>query len=304
MRRIGIIPQQEQAKRFSDFLCVQNIEHRFDFEEETGDFSIWIENDHDLEKSKILLENFLQDPQNSIYRGHELAAQRIRKQTRQEEIKSQKLQVDVRTHWHKKSQTTYGSVNLVLIGLSVLVSIFSITKKYDNIDFLFIQSFFTANDMISFFPSLTDVMRGQVWRLFTPMLIHFNIFHILFNMLWLKDLGNVIENKKGSIYFLSLVLVIAGISNVAQFFQSGPLFGGMSGVVYGLFGYLWMKSKFDFAFGMQLNKHVIIMMLLWFVICLTGWVGPIANTAHGVGLLVGVIWGYASSPHWKRFFRR
>ena len=42
-----------------------------------------------------------------------------------------------------------------------------------------------------------------------------------------------------------LVLVIAALSNLGQYFVSGPNFCGISGVVYGLFGYIWMKGRFD-----------------------------------------------------------
>ena len=33
-------------------------------------------------------------------------------------------------------------------------------------------------------------------------------------------------------------------------------------------------------------------MIVWFFVCLSGLVGPIANTAHAVGLAVGVGWGF------------
>jgi hypothetical protein len=33
--------------------------------------------------------------------------------------------------------------------------------------------------------------------------------------------------------------------------------------------------------------------VIWFFICLTPYAGPIANTAHGAGLILGVVWGYA-----------
>jgi GlpG protein len=70
------------------------------------------------------------------------------------------------------------------------------------------------------------------------MFLHFSPLHLLFNMMWLKDLGGVIEVRRGRWRYLGLVLLIAGISNLAQGIVSGPFFGGMSGVVFGLFGYI------------------------------------------------------------------
>jgi membrane associated rhomboid family serine protease len=33
------------------------------------------------------------------------------------------------------------------------------------------------------------------------------------------------------------------------------------------------------------------MMLVWFFLCLFGLIGRVANGAHGVGLVMGIIWG-------------
>ena len=70
---------------------------------------------------------------------------------------------------------------------------------------------------------------------------------------------------------------------------------GMSGVVYGLLGYAWMKGRFDPGSGLLLHPQTVAMMLIWFFLCLTGLMGNIANTAHAVGLVLGIAWGYASS---------
>ena len=95
-----------------------------------------------------------------------------------------------------------------------------------------------------------------------------------------------------------LVLVAAVLSNLGQHFymeQADPevlhLFGGLSGVGYALFGYLWMKGQYEPEQGMILHPNTITTMLFWLVLCMTGLLGPIANAAHVVGLLVGVAFG-------------
>jgi membrane associated rhomboid family serine protease len=70
------------------------------------------------------------------------------------------------------------------------------------------------------------------------------------------------------------------------------LFGGMSGVVYGLLAYVWMQGRYNQRFGYALHKSTAVMMLVWFVLCWTGLLGPIANWAHTTGLLIGLAWGY------------
>ena len=77
------------------------------------------------------------------------------------------------------------------------------------------------------------VKSGEVWRFVTPAFIHFGFLHILFNMMWLYNLGMTVEFIRGTGRFVLLCVVIAVTSNVAQLFWSGPAFGGMSGVVCG-----------------------------------------------------------------------
>ena len=91
--------------------------------------------------------------------------------------------------------------------------------------------------------------------------------------------------------------MIAACSNVLQFYVEGsPLFGGMSGVVYGLLGYIWLRGKFDPGSGLYLHSSTVTMMIIWFFICLSGLLPfNVANTAHGVGLAMGMAWGYLSS---------
>jgi GlpG protein len=100
-----------------------------------------------------------------------------------------------------------------------------------------------------------------------------------------------------------MVLFIAILSNFAQFMAHDQYFGGMSGVVYGLFGYIWVKGRLEPESGFYLPQQTVIMMLAWYVICIMGWVGNVANWAHGVGLLTGVALGFSGSLL-KPFLRR
>jgi GlpG protein len=150
------------------------------------------------------------------------------------------------------------------------------------------------------------ILQGQVWRLFTPMLLHFSWTHVLFNMWVLWVFGSQIEHLRGTWRFALMVLAIAAASNVGQYLWShSVLFGGMSGVNYGLFGYVWIKSRYDPASGMRVSTFTLIVMLTWFFLCIlreidstasiVSYIIPdqIANAAHGIGLLMGVVVAYA-----------
>jgi GlpG protein len=114
-------------------------------------------------------------------------------------------------------------------------------------------------------------------------------------MLWMLDLGTMIERRQSSRMLLALVLVIAALSNFGQYLVGGPGFGGMSGVVYGLIGYIWLRGKFDPASGLFLHSSTVTMAVIWFVLCLVHVIPGVANTAHSVGFGVGIAWGYISA---------
>jgi len=82
---------------------------------------------------------------------------------------------------------------------------------------------------------------------------------------------------------------------------TGPGYvGGMSGVVYGLAGFVWMRGKHDPASGVSLDRTTWIIMLVWLVICFGGGMGRIANTAHLAGLIIGLVWGRLSAYYARR----
>jgi GlpG protein len=149
--------------------------------------------------------------------------------------------------------------------------------------------------------SLPEIRAGQVWRFFTPMFVHFGLLHLIFNLLWMRDLGSFAQHRFGNFYFWALVLSIAAVSNLAQLAWSGPYFGGLSGVNYGLLGFLWMRSKFDRLVTWQVSPQVIQFMIGWYFICLTPMIPNVANTAHTVGLLFGMLTGFvtAKMANWK-----
>ena len=119
-------------------------------------------------------------------------------------------------------------------------------------------------------------------------------------MLWLHELGGQIEKRKGAGFISLFILVTAIVSNLTQFKFGGPMFGGMSGVVYGLLGYVWIKSRFDPGDGLYISQNTALFMLAWFFLCFTNVFPGVANWAHAGGLVTGAVWGYISAVRWNR----
>jgi membrane associated rhomboid family serine protease len=183
-----------------------------------------------------------------------------------------------------------GVLTYLLIVGCVLVAIYSNVGK--NIEVL--RRLFITDPMSPGF--LSEVYGGEFWRLITPIFIHFGYAHLIFNMLWLFDLGCMIEARQGTLTLAALVAVSGVLSNMGQYALAHTVtFGGMSGVVYALAGYVWIRGKYDRASGVGLHSQSVTILLVWLVVCYTNALGPVANTAHLVGLIVGMLWGRISA---------
>jgi len=159
------------------------------------------------------------------------------------------------------------------------------------------QDFIEVGGVRQFDTVSNAIEKGEYWRFITPIFLHFDRFHIIFNGLFLWVFGQKIEHSFGSFHILVTVLLIALASNLGQYLWGGAvLFGGMSGVVYGLFGYLWFRQKIAPKPELALPSGLLVMMLFILALGMSGIVElmtskGIANAAHAVGLVTGMILG-------------
>lgn len=184
-------------------------------------------------------------------------------------------------------------VCLVVAGLTLL------GENLDNLRWLSFLDFQVRGEYIYFTPLADTLASGQWWRLFSPMLIHFGLLHLAMNGLWYWELGRRVEALQGRINLIGLSLLFSLVSNVVQYVVSGPsLFGGLSGVLYGLLGHCWLYQWLAPNPVYRLPRGVLVMMLAWLALCMSGLVsllgfGEIANGAHVGGLLIGCATGLA-----------
>jgi GlpG protein len=291
MRHIGHLPDQAQGRIFGDLLVARGIRSEIESEPD-GSSLIWIVEDEQLDAAKALLEKFRANPAGAEFREAGAIAAKTRKAEADEQARYQRRVRTGKSLFVKFGGYGVGGLTFGLILICCVVAFYSNLGK--NLEFL--RHLFINNPGQMTPGFLPDVFQhGEFWRLLTPIFIHFGLIHILFNMMWLYQLGSMIEARQSSLQLLLLVVVTGIISNVAQYVVAGPVFGGMSGVVYALAGYIWMRGKHDRSSGLFLHQQTITILLVWLVVCFTGLVGPVANFAHLAGLASGMAIGRISA---------
>lgn len=291
-------------------------------EPEGHSWVIWIENDDDRDKARAVLTEFQSNPDSPEFSEAEKAARQLEIVAQKAAKVRQSLQVDIRDRWRGVWWRCYPAT-MIMIAISALVvaaaTDWSAPKQFFGLipatcndehsairNALFIQKpvFFlpTPNGDVAIFEApaiMKTIASGQVWRFVTPIFLHFSFLHILFNMMWLRDLGTSIEFVRGTRRFLILVVLIAVASNTAQLLWVGhygvpflaPRFGGMSGVVFGLIGYIWMKGRTQPHLGLAMSPDQLVYSILWMLLCIGGGFGAVANTVHVVGFATGILIG-------------
>jgi GlpG protein len=296
MRTIGQVKGEAEARLFSDFLYVQGIKNNIEPDRD-GRWAVWVHSEDELEKASAMLLEFDARRTDEEYKRVSRKARELREEEEERDAAAAKRQFDGRLIFHRNQNSGFRNLTGILIVISVVCWILSDVISLPSFD-AFLMISHPRMDPGSLGARLTwglpEVRSGQIWRLITPVFRHLGILHIFFNMLWLRQLGGMVEVREGKLRLTSLVLGIGVASNLAEYLYSGPNFGGMSGVVYGLLGYIWMKGTFQPSSGYFLHESVVVMMLIWFVLGLTGQLG-IANVVHAVGLAGGVAWGFVSA---------
>lgn len=144
---------------------------------------------------------------------------------------------------------------------------------------------------------LSTTLAGEWWRLWSPSLMHFGILHLVFNLLWLWVFGRQIEAIDGAWRFALVVLVSGVAANLAQYATGSVLFGGLSGIDFAVIGYVFIAARRRPMLGYQMQRSLMIFMLIYLVLCMTPLssaigLGAIANEAHLGGLLAGLVLGF------------
>ncbi|ENM5732258.1 TPA: rhomboid family intramembrane serine protease GlpG [Vibrio mimicus] len=265
MQLLTTLNNPRAAQAFIDYMAAHQIDIQM-MPDASGQFSLWVLHDQHVDVAQAELQAFLQNPYDQKY---------------------QAASWDVADQ--KRPQFHYASPNLLSL-IKAKAGAFTLFIMALCITIFALQTFGAGDAIFNalHFPAQAS-QQWQIWRWVSHALLHFSVMHIAFNLLWWWQFGGDLEQRLGSLKLIKLFIVSAIISGAGQYWVEGANFGGLSGVVYALAGYLWVLGQRAPQLGLSIPRSLMGFMLIWLVL---GFVQPfmaIANTAHLAGLISGVV---------------
>jgi rhomboid protease GluP len=142
--------------------------------------------------------------------------------------------------------------------------------------------------------------HGRWWTLLTAMYLHGDLLHILFNVLWIRQLGPAVEEAFGPARFF-IVFTVAGAAGFAGSIAVGiPFTIGASGSIFGLLGAMVaFGRRRGGTFGSMVLRHYGQWAVILFVLGLFG-MSNVNNVAHAGGFVGGFLTGLVVSYSERR----
>lgn len=257
MELLGQLHNERACKAFTDYLSVHQIDCKVEMLGKT--LSIYVAEQH-LEQAGEFFDEFVNDPNQEKY----LQA-------------SWQLNEPVSGKTQSLGLTKIWQANGPLTKLITLLCI--------GIYFLSVMGYFEA-----IYTSLSfNTQIDQFYRIFTPAIMHLSAVHLAFNMSWWWYLGGKVENHFSLSLLLMITLITGVASNIAQALLVDNQFAGLSGVNYGLAGFVWLFGKLSKDNNVNLPNNIFGFLMIWMVLGFAD-ILPInmANWAHLFGLLTGL----------------
>ncbi|MDE1515623.1 rhomboid family intramembrane serine protease GlpG [Vibrio sp. dsl-7] len=253
------------AQAFIDYMAAQHIEIQIT-PVANDRLTLWVTREQDFAAAQAELQLFLHNPTAKKYQAA-----------------SWQLANPQRAQFSYVSPNLFSLIKAKAGGFTLLIMALCLV-------IFTLQSFGSGQAVFNalHFPAQAS-QQWQVWRWVSHAVLHFSVLHIAFNLLWWWQLGGDIEQRLGSLKLIKLFVIAAIVSGTGQYWVEGANFGGLSGVVYALVGYLWVIGQRAPQLGLSIPRPLFGFMLAWLVL---GFVQPflaIANTAHLAGLISGVV---------------
>jgi GlpG protein len=309
LRKLAALASPELARQFRFYLYNQGIEANEEGESEQEQCEIWILADEEVAAAQQCLQDFSRNPEDrqiaeAVGQGKKRFEQGIKEQRAAEKAAARHASV-------QNSLLSAFPVTCVVIAITTVFFIFSyIGSAHEITKFLLFST--SYGDYVLREKSFQEIFSGQIWRLITPIFLHKGIFHIFFNLIWFWSFARHIEGQISSRKLAWLLLAISIPSNIAFYLVAGPAFGGLSGVNYGLYAYLWYRGNYSTELSLRPDPGLGQFFVVWYIICLGmsllgGMIGmKVANSIHGMGALMGIlvaVWDAGNGRHLVRTFK-
>jgi GlpG protein len=181
---------------------------------------------------------------------------------------------------------------IVIIACSVLAFAAPLESMNELVRAMLFPDFSFGTRLINLETVVDNFTYLHFVKMLTPILLHGGLVHLVFNMLWVWEFGRRIEAVQASWLLFVLIIVISFCSNTIQFLYGGSIyFGGMSGVVYGLFGYICLWQFIDPQKMLALPGSLIFFFLLTLFVMTAIDLDFVADEAHIGGLISGAFYG-------------
>lgn len=187
-------------------------------------------------------------------------------------------------------------VTYTIIGLTVFVYLLQIASD------LFLGPSPVGINWLEYLGAKFNIFirAGQLWRFFTPMLLHGSFMHIGFNMYALYAFGTGLERRLGRRRFFLLYILSGFAGSVMSFLFTSGYSIGASGAIFGLIGaegvFLYQNRKLFGAQAMKAMQNVILVVAINLFL---GLQPRIDNWGHIGGLVGGLIFSWFASPLWR-----
>lgn len=289
MREIGGLPRPEQAEQFVDYLASEGI--RAAAEPEGDEWLIWIRSEDDVPRAQAALADFRKSPDEMRFRGHAGRATEAAQAEAEKYAQAQRNIQDARSLWEgnpaARAPVTTGLI-VIAVGLFLLQLSWPAADGF--LERWLLRS--TWETLKAGDGPWQEILSGQVWRLFTPALLHVDVLHIAMNSFALWILGGRIERHRNFWLYLLLILTTAVGATVASTLHDPGLAAGLSGIVFGLFGYIWINQLLDPWTELRIEEANVFIFLGFLALGLTGLLEGlfpgIDHWGHLGGFLVGV----------------
>ncbi len=274
MKRITHFNNPRLAQAFVDYMATRGVRLRIEHDEH---YTLLLEDDAQAEQVNHELQQFVRDPSHPRYQA----------------ASWQTGNTDSGLHYQRNGILTNIRQRAGPLTLTIMIACIVV--------YLLMQ--ILGNQVVMFWLAWPADMTQyfQLWRWFSHALLHFSLLHIVFNLLWWWYIGGAVEKRLGSGKLFVITVIAALLSGWMQAKFSGVWFGGLSGVVYALMGYAWLRGERDPASGVFLERGLIVFAVLWLVMGYFDVFGlSIANAAHVTGLLVGLTMAWVDTRHVRR----